>query len=372
MSALQSDRLAALLLIPSLLAAVVYAGSLGSAFVYDDRDLIVQNPWVHELDDLPSAFTRPMWSFRTSAPTNYYRPLPVAAYTLLWVASGGRPWSFHLVSVLLHAGNAFLVTALLLRMTKERTLALAAGSLFAVHPLASEAVAWISGFPELMYAAAVLGFLHLHLRGHTVLAGGTLLAGLLSKETALAALPLALLLPGPKRRVLPYLIPVAVGRVAVRRHAGVQRRPRGRRIRHQHQRPGWVAEPEPAQRLHHALGGDRVGDGDDQVEDGRARVGQPLLGDPLVAVQRGAPQLRQVALHLADRGAGGAPHRRHARLGLTEAHQVAMDGQLAIGGGDAAVVLGVVRMPGHGRRHVLPRGVRGTQAGARRGPAARR
>ena len=215
----QSDRSAwPLLLAAAFLALAVYAPTLRGTFVYDDRDLIVQNPWVHELSDLPSAFTRPMWSFRTSAPTNYYRPLPVAVYTLLWVAGGGTPWPFHLLNVLLHAGNAVLVAALVLRLTRERALALGAGCLFAVHPLATEAVAWISGLPELLYAAALLGFLHLHLSGKTVLAAGVLLLGLLSKETAFAGVPLVFLVEwsrerkiGPAlRRVLPYLIPVAL------------------------------------------------------------------------------------------------------------------------------------------------------------------
>ena len=148
----QGNRFAwALLLVPALLALAVFAGTVPGEFVYDDRDLIVQNPWVHDLAELPSAFARPMWLFRTSAPTNYYRPLPIAAYTLLWAAGGGKPWPFHLLNVLLHAGNAALATALVLRLSGRRGLAALVGCPFAAHPLASEAVARASGLPELMY-----------------------------------------------------------------------------------------------------------------------------------------------------------------------------------------------------------------------------
>ncbi|HEX5042800.1 MAG TPA: tetratricopeptide repeat protein [Candidatus Polarisedimenticolaceae bacterium] len=205
-------------MVPALLALLAFANTLENAFVYDDRDLIVQNPSVHALGELPEAFTRPMWSFRTSAATNYYRPLPVAVYTLLWAGGGGAPWPFHLLNVLLHAANATLAAALVFRLSRKRALAVAAGALFAVHPLGSEAVAWASGLPELMYAAAVLGFLHLHLSSRRLLAGGALLVGLLSKETAAAALPLAFLLDWTGkgdvgralRRTAPYLIPLTV------------------------------------------------------------------------------------------------------------------------------------------------------------------
>jgi Flp pilus assembly protein TadD len=218
----QSDRSAsgwtwARWLVPAFLALLIFGNTLGGAFVYDDRDLIAQNPSVHDLRELPRALTRPMWSFRTSAPTNYYRPLPVAAYTLLWVAGGGAPWPFHLLNVLLHALNATLAAALVLRLSRRPALAVASGALFAVHPLASEAVAWASGLPELLYAGAVLGFLHLHLSGRRILAGGVLLLGLLSKETAAVALPLAVLLDAHRgedawravRRCGAYLLPVA-------------------------------------------------------------------------------------------------------------------------------------------------------------------
>jgi hypothetical protein len=191
---------ATVLVLPAVIAAGVFAGTLTADFVYDDRDLLVQNPQVHALRELPSAFTTPMWGFRTSAPTNYYRPLPVAAYTVLWTAGGGAPWPFHLVNLLLHAVNAALAAGLVLRVSGRPVLAGASGALFAAHPLVTETVAWASCLPELLYTAALLGFLHLHRArapgkpAITAAAMALLLLGLLSKETAIVALPAAWIL----------------------------------------------------------------------------------------------------------------------------------------------------------------------------------
>ncbi|MGB9623647.1 MAG: hypothetical protein ACPMAQ_02190, partial [Phycisphaerae bacterium] len=54
-------------------------------------------------------------------------------------------WLFHLKNVLIHAINALLVWQLIRRVHEDPRVALAAALLFAVHPMAVEPTAWISG-----------------------------------------------------------------------------------------------------------------------------------------------------------------------------------------------------------------------------------
>ncbi len=216
-------------LLPALAAFAVYANTLDAEFVYDDGAQIVYNPWVRELRNLPKAISRPVWAFNTSIPTNYFRPLQMGAYNLMWAATGGRPFLFHLVNVLLHMTASVALARLILAVTRDPTVAGGAGLLFAVHPLSTEAVAWIACLPELSYAAFGLIALFLHVlgweapkQGRPWMKAGEMLCfalALVSKETAATLVPLVFLLElcvgrrgvrPAARASLPHLVTVAL------------------------------------------------------------------------------------------------------------------------------------------------------------------
>lgn len=221
---------AGFVLVPALLAVAVYAITLGAGFVYDDDTQIVRNPWVRELRHFPTAVTQPVWAFQTEIATNYFRPFQTGAYNLTWAVSGGRPFAFHLVNVLFHAAAAALLAGLAFRVTGDRLVALGAGLLFAVHPLNSEAVAWIACLPDLGYATFALAALLLHVlawdaasRRRVRLKAAELAAfalAILAKETAIVVPPLVFALeagvrPGARLRhaakaCIPYAVVVGL------------------------------------------------------------------------------------------------------------------------------------------------------------------
>ncbi len=187
---------------PLLAAILVYLNALGGDFVYDDNEQIVNNPWVHELRHLPDVLLRPVWAYKTAHPAAYYRPVQMGLYNLLWAAFGQNPLPFHLVNLLFHLLSVALLFLLVRTLSGEEPVAAAAALLFAVHPLNSEAVAWIACLPELAYASFLLAALLLHalswsgsrrrrlsLRALSLL---LFLPALLSKETAIV-LPLLIL-----------------------------------------------------------------------------------------------------------------------------------------------------------------------------------
>ncbi len=201
------------------LAVAVYLPSLRNDFVWDDP--IVLERQLPYFDGPADAFFPPRDVPQWSA--HYYRPLVVVSYLLddLVVRTlyppeardAGRRLVFHASPVLLHGVSSALVVALGAALARRfrgqrSTLAVpvAAGLLFAVHPVHVESVAWLAGRSDLLCAAfalaAILAWLrYLETRRAAWLpaAAALALAAMLSKEVGLALvalLPLSALLPG--------------------------------------------------------------------------------------------------------------------------------------------------------------------------------
>jgi len=190
--------------LPAAAALVVYLGTLGTGFIYDDHLQIEDNPWVKQLRYLPTVVSEPVWGFRTQGPTNYYRPVQMGLYNLLWSVADGDPLPFHLMNVLLHVAATWTLALLVLSLTREWRAACAVALLFAVHPVNTETVAWIACLPELGYCLCVLLALLLHTSGRNAdsrhsraFRGAALLSAALAmlfKETGLVVIPLIFLL----------------------------------------------------------------------------------------------------------------------------------------------------------------------------------
>src|SRR5215467_8574995 len=114
------------LLLPLAAGLLVYGNALGGEFVYDDNDQILKNPWVQNLHFLPDVLTRPVWAYQTTEPTNYYRPVQMGLYNLLWHVAGPNPLPFHTLSLLLHLLN--VAALFLLIRGVSRSVPLAAGA----------------------------------------------------------------------------------------------------------------------------------------------------------------------------------------------------------------------------------------------------
>jgi len=173
---------------------VPYLPALWNGFAMDDLYIIVWNPLVHSVQGAWRAFGRPYWPPDLGG--QMYRPLPVATFAVDWTIAHGHPVWFHAMNLLWHAGVAVIVTRFALRSPSPdgrggqgvRSGALAAGLVFAVHPVHVEAVANVIGLAELMAAAGVCLAVHAAVvRQDVLLSGAALVLGLLSKENAVVA-----------------------------------------------------------------------------------------------------------------------------------------------------------------------------------------
>jgi tetratricopeptide (TPR) repeat protein len=187
-----------------VLTLLAYSNSFDAAFVYDNRTIILDNPRLREpfAAAWPQIARTEYWWPMAGEPL--YRPLTIFSYWCNYRLFGNadRPPGYHVVNLLLHAGNALLVYALALMWLKQPG-ALAAGAVFALHPVATEAVTNIVGRADLLAALGVLGGLLAHRRSQSArgwrragwlsLLGVAFGVGLFSKENAIV-LPAALLL----------------------------------------------------------------------------------------------------------------------------------------------------------------------------------
>lgn len=137
--------------LPALLAVAVYANSLGGDFVWDDRRLILDDRAITSWRQLGVVFSNDFF-YRADddLPYGYYRPLTTLTYLLDYSLWRLDAFGFHLTNVGLHAIAAWLVGSLLRRLGWGDGNALIAASLFAVHPIHSENVAWISGRTDVL------------------------------------------------------------------------------------------------------------------------------------------------------------------------------------------------------------------------------
>ncbi len=142
-------------LLAAALAAtfVVYIGTLGFDFVYDDHELLEQNFRIQSWHYAPSYFTQHLWShIFASDPINFYRPVLLLWFRINHMFFGLKPTGWHLTTVLVQVVVTLLVYLLANRVLGDRFDACVAALIFGLHPVHLEAVAWVSGVAEPLMA----------------------------------------------------------------------------------------------------------------------------------------------------------------------------------------------------------------------------
>jgi len=207
----------------ALMAALVYLNVLSNPFVYDDHRVILENLSIRDLSNV-----------RALLLNDVFRPVVNITYAIDYAWWGLVPFGFHVTGVLLHIANVVLLFAFMRRLAGDAASAFAAAAVWAVHPLMTQAVGYVSGRAEvlcaLFFLASLLSlrpWLMGRRRAWLMLSLGCWALALASKEVAvmlpfvLVAYDKLLLSPadaGPRKRLarvyVPMLIFVAVAGAA--------------------------------------------------------------------------------------------------------------------------------------------------------------
>jgi protein O-mannosyl-transferase len=133
-----------------LVAVVVYQGALGCGFVYDDIQLILQNPFVKNPHLWRRIFLGPLFSSgAVGTQSGFYRPLTIFYFWLVCRVAGMNPAVYHFFHLCLYALSVWIVYRLGRKLLQNELAAFAGAILWAVHPLHVEVVAWVSSIQDI-------------------------------------------------------------------------------------------------------------------------------------------------------------------------------------------------------------------------------
>jgi len=121
-----------ILVILALLVIISYANSLNNGLASDDIPAIANNPGLGNF-----------FGYVMTSPLGFVQRL---VYYLAFKLNGSDPLLYRLPNLFYHLGATFSAF-LLLYLMAPRTLAIMTAAIFAVHPIFSESVTWISGNP---------------------------------------------------------------------------------------------------------------------------------------------------------------------------------------------------------------------------------
>jgi tetratricopeptide (TPR) repeat protein len=154
-------------------ATIVYGGNVGAPFIFDDRGAIELNPAFQWWPDIPRILAAMPSETAFSG-----RPLVTLTFALNYAWGGLDVHGYHVVNLAIHIACALLLFGLVRRTLTNAAVAMpaafpaadaatAVALLWAVHPLNTEAVAYITQRTEGLFALFALLTLYASVRAHT-------------------------------------------------------------------------------------------------------------------------------------------------------------------------------------------------------------
>ncbi|MBU0765074.1 MAG: tetratricopeptide repeat protein [Bacteroidetes bacterium] len=176
-------------------AFIAFYPTLDNGFVnWDDDAGILKN------EDIRSLSQESLSAMFSGYYVGHYHPLTTLSFAIEYKMFGLNPKYFHLDNLLLHMINTVLVCLIFISLTKKWRTALLVGILFAIHPLNTESVAWITGRRDLLFSLffllSLLAYLSYNKNMRIILLIISFLLFVLSmlSKTSAVTLPVVLLL----------------------------------------------------------------------------------------------------------------------------------------------------------------------------------
>ena len=137
----------------ALAAAVflAYSNTLNNPFLFDDGLLVTRNELLRSWETFGQLFTASTTE-GAHIKGGFFRPLQNILYFFVYQIFGEEPVGFHLLNTALHATNAGLVYLLGKKLGFNPIACFFASLIWAVHPIHTEAITYISGTADPLYS----------------------------------------------------------------------------------------------------------------------------------------------------------------------------------------------------------------------------
>lgn len=136
--------------------AIVYANSLPNEFLFDDLTIIVEE----QSASGSGPFAQLQKLFTTG---KAYRPVRTASYAFDYAISGLDPWGYHVSNIAYHSIASIVVFLIARHLFNGQWIPLLTALLFAVHPVQTDAVTYLSGRRDVLSGLFVLTGFYLFL-----------------------------------------------------------------------------------------------------------------------------------------------------------------------------------------------------------------
>jgi Tfp pilus assembly protein PilF len=173
----------------------IYSRALTGPFIWDDEHFVLRNPAIRSVEKVPEYFVSKE-TYAMDGDFTIYRPLRNVSYLIDYLLFGLNPLGFHTINLILHIQNIVLLAYLARLITGRNSVSIISATLFAFHPIQTEAVSWIKGRDDLIATFFYLASLTLYVKDdkRNYLYWGSVASfalALFSKEAAIT-LPLVL------------------------------------------------------------------------------------------------------------------------------------------------------------------------------------
>lgn len=191
-----------LLLLCAVCISVYYPAIFADTCLLDDREMLRNLSSVQRFDLIGTFFPQSHGGL-------YYRPMIAVSFMIDRFLWNLNPSIMHFENILFHLISTLLVFIIArLIISKISRLPLIAALIFAVHPIATESVNWISGRTDLIAVMfvltslySILCFRHSRQIWWLTASVATLICGILTKETAIGFIPVLVFILSSKSDV---------------------------------------------------------------------------------------------------------------------------------------------------------------------------
>ncbi|MFC1838822.1 glycosyltransferase family 39 protein [Thermodesulfobacteriota bacterium] len=191
-------------LIIIILVTLSYSPTFKGSFILDDKPLIENNSYIKSGHSIASYFSQEDGVIdemdRSEFHTGYYRPLINLTYRLDYIIWGTNAAGFRATNLVLHLISCFILFKLTNFLTNNRLAAFYSVILFALHPVNTESVSWVSSRNNILAALFTLSSFYCYLifwkkKSNTAWFFSVVVffAAILSKEFGLMVLPVIFL-----------------------------------------------------------------------------------------------------------------------------------------------------------------------------------